>query len=347
MPVFFVMAGFFGALLWERGKLRFVRNRLERILTPFALFWTCMFPIVIWMAAYSRNWSHADSVMRATRHITTGAFLENPHPLHMWFLEYLLILYAIGFAVVWILELAARAPWLAARSATLNAWYRATLGTAWRPVIFAIPGAATLMLMRGAFLEDPPDFLPVPRIVIAYTLPFFFGWLLFRNRDLLDSFRRDAWKQTILAGALLGAWMLFIAPIQQRPEYWYWVKPLRAAAGALILWLLVFGLTGLFLRYCSRERPFARFLADGSYWMYLMHMPVVMVYQMALAPLAWPSAVKVPIVVMLSLPTLALSYDVLVRATWVGALLNGRRYPRCFAVVDPEERMHPAELPVL
>src|SRR3954463_14786676 len=51
MPLFFLVAGFFGALLWERGKLRFVRNRLERILLPFALFWVCMFPVVAWMSA--------------------------------------------------------------------------------------------------------------------------------------------------------------------------------------------------------------------------------------------------------------------------------------------------------
>ena len=337
MPVFFVMAGFFGALLWERGTLRFARNRIERILTPFALFWACMFPVVLWMAAYSRNWSHADGVRRATRFITSGAFLANPHPLHLWFLEYLLILYGIGCAVVGLLELAARVPWIAARFAVLNGWYRAILGTAWRPLVFAIPSAGALMLMRGAFLEDPPGFLPVPRIVIAYTIPFFFGWLLYRNRDLLETFRHHAWKQTILAVAILGAWMLFVAPIQQRPEYWVWIKPLRAAAGALILWLLVFGLTGLFLRYCSRERLFARYLADASYWMYLMHMPVVMVFQMALGPLAWPAAVKVPIVVVLAFPTLALSYDVAVRATWVGALLNGRRNARWFDGSTPAQ----------
>ena len=346
MPVFFVMAGFFGALLWERGKPRFARNRLERILVPFALFWACMFPVVIWMAAWSRNWGHADSLWRATRHITSGAFLENPHPLHMWFLEYLLILYGIGFAVAGLLELAVRAPWLEARLAGLNGWYRAGLGTAWRPVIFAIPSAGALMLMRGAFLEDPPGFVPVARIVIAYTIPFFFGWLLYRNRDLLDTFRRHAWTQTILALAILGAWMMFVAPVQNRPEYWHWVKPLRASAGALILWLLVFGLTGLFLRYCSRERPFARYLADASYWMYLMHMPVVMVFQMALAPLAWPAAVKVPIVVALAFPTLALSYDVLVRATWMGALLNGRRYPRWFAGGGQDRLRQPSDVDI-
>ncbi len=136
------------------------------------------------------------------------------------------------------------------------------------------------------------------------------------------------------------------APVQNRPEYWVWVKPLRAAAGALILWLLVFGLTSLYLRYCSGERRLARYLADASYWMYLLHMPVVMVFQMALAPLAWPAAVKVPLVVALSFGALALSYDVGVRATWVGALLNGRRYPRWLASAGPEGRMQPETSPL-
>jgi peptidoglycan/LPS O-acetylase OafA/YrhL len=331
MPVFFVMAGFFGALLWERGKLRFVRNRLGRILAPFALFWACMYPVVLWMAAYSREWGHAEGMSRATRYITSGAFLEYPHPLHMWFLEYLLILYGIGSLVAGFVEWVGRMPGVAASLAALNGWYRAIMETAWRPAVFAVPSAAALMLMRGGFLEDPPGFLPVPRIVIAYTIPFFFGWLLFRNRDLLDGFQRHAWKQTILALALVGAWLTFMAPLQGRPEYWFWVKPLRSAAGALILWLLIFGLTGLFLRYCSRDQPVARYLADASYWMYMMHMPVVMLFQMTLAPLAWPAAVKVLLVVALSFPALALSYDVLVRATWLGTLLNGRPYARWFA----------------
>jgi peptidoglycan/LPS O-acetylase OafA/YrhL len=305
-----------------------------------------MFPVVLWMAAYSQNWGHADGVRRATRYIASGAFLDNPHPLHMWFLEYLLILYGVGFAVVMILELGARAPWFAALLATLNGWYRTVLGTAWRPLVFAVPSAGALMLMRGAFLEDPPGFLPVPRIVLAYTIPFFFGWLLFRNRDLLDCFRNHAWLQTGLALGVLGAWMVLVAPIPKRPENWVWIKPLQAGAGALILWLLVFGLTGLFLRYCDRERPLGRYLADASYWMYLMHMPVLMVLQMGLARVAWPAAVKVPIVVALAFAILVLSYDVMVRATWVGALLNGRRYSRWRAARAADLQMERAEATV-
>ena len=328
MPVFFVMAGFFGALLWERGRLRFARNRVVRIVAPFALFWTCMFPVVLWMAAYSKNWGHPDGASRATRYITSGAFLERLHPMHLWFLEYLLILYALGFAVVALLEAAARRPWLAGRFAAGHRFYRVLLSSSWRPLTFAVPSAAALMLMRGAFLEDPPGFVPVPRIVVAYTIPFFFGWLLYRHRDLLETFRQHAWSQCVLAVAVLGAWMIFVAPVQNRPEYWIWVKPLRAAAGALILWVLTFGLTGVFLKCCSRERAAARYLADASYWMYLVHMPVVMLFQMTMARVGWPAAVKVPMVAALSFVALVVSYDLLVRDSWVGALLNGRRYPR-------------------
>jgi len=63
-----------------------------------------------------------------------------------------------------------------------------------------------------------------------------------------------------------------------------------------------------------------------------MHLPVVMGFQMALAGFGWPAAVKAPIVVALSVPVLVLSYDLLVRETWVGMLLNGRRCPRRFIV---------------
>ena len=328
MPIFFLMAGFFGALLWERGRGRFVENRLKRILAPFALFWVCMYPVVLWMAAWTKNWNHADGLARATQFILSGAFLGGLHPLHMWFLEYLLILYAIAFVVAVAFEAGCRGRISSAICAAINDWYRRALGSRWRPAIFAIPSAGVLMLMRGAFLEDPPGFVPVPRIVLAYTVPFFFGWLLYRNRDLLDTFRRCAWRNVILAAVLFAAWETFLAPIQNRHEFWYWVKPLRAAAGSLFCWLLAFGLTGLALRYFDAERPLGRYMADGSYWIYLMHMPVVITFQMVLSPLPWSSAIKVVLVVALATITLVTSYDLLVRATWVGALLNGRRYGR-------------------
>lgn len=329
MPLFFLLAGFFAALLWQRGWRAFVSNRLSRILLPFVLFWIWMNPAVSWMAAYSRNWQFPDGAHRATQYVTSGAFLQRPHPGHMWFLEYLLVLYAISLAAVPLFPLLDRA-------------WRTIAASAWRPVILAIPSAFVLMLMPGGFLEDPPGFIPVPRIVLAYTIPFFFGWLLYRNRDLIGTFERHAWRQIAFAALLVAGWMAVMDPIQHRPEYWYWVKPVRSFAVSLLMWLLSFGLTGLFLRYLNTEKPVGRYLSDGSYWIYLMHMPVVIAFQMAFAPLAWSAAVKVPVVVLFSSAVLVWSYDAFVRATWIGVLLNGRRYERWFAA--RERQVNPVPL---
>ena len=100
--------------------------------------------------------------------------------------------------MVGMLELAARFPWSPTVRRTLNGVYRSPRD---RP---GAPGLrhpqrrhphADARCVPGGSSRIPAG----PAIVIAYTVPFFFGWLLYRNRDLLDSFRRHAWKQTILA----------------------------------------------------------------------------------------------------------------------------------------------------
>ena len=82
MPAFYVMAGFFGALLWDRrGVAAFVSNRTKRVLVPFVLFWSLLFPpIAVAVISLERG---ADQVIPF---FTSGAFLKRLHPLHLWFL---------------------------------------------------------------------------------------------------------------------------------------------------------------------------------------------------------------------------------------------------------------------
>ena len=57
----------------------------------------------------------------------------------------------------------------------------------WAPLLFAVPSFLAMLLMTHPWLEDPPGFVPVVRIVVAYAIPFGFGWLLFLNTDLLET----------------------------------------------------------------------------------------------------------------------------------------------------------------
>jgi peptidoglycan/LPS O-acetylase OafA/YrhL len=69
-------------------------------------------------------------------------------------------------------------------------------------------------------------------------------------------------------------------------------------------------------------------VADASYWIYLVHLPLVLALQTAFAKADLPAGVKYALILAIALPLLFASYQVLVRRTFIGAILNGRRAPK-------------------
>ena len=68
-----------------------------------------------------------------------------------------------------------------------------------------------------------------------------------------------------------------------------------------------------------------RWLADASYWVYLVHLPLLFAIQYRLLdlPLHWTA--KFAIAVLVTSAASLASYQLLVRHTMVGTLLNGHR----------------------
>lgn len=288
MPAFFAMAGFFGGLLWEkRGRAEFTRNRFHRVVLPFAIFWSLMFPGIY---PFTRTW----------------------HPLHLWFLEYLAILYVVG-------GLVASLP----RQSWVQPAFRWALRQPYAPAIFAVFSWPALLAMRGT-LKDCDGFLPEPLILAAYVVPFGFGWLLWGARDLLSRFRRHI--PVYLVAAFAG--FVIYGTTSPRSE-----APLKAAGNVLMCWCLIFALLGLFLRFASKPSGRWRYVSDASYWMYIMHAPVVIGWQLAFTRVPLSAFAKIWIVLPLSVAVLLLTYYWFVRTTAIGALLNGRRYPRGLPVI--------------
>ena len=105
-------------------------------------------------------------------------------------------------------------------------------------------------------------------------------------------------------------------------------KTLYAMVFGVAVWGWVFGLTGAALRFLSNYSATRRYIADVSYWIYLAHLPVVAAFQVWVGhwPLHW--SVKYPLILVASFAVLFLSYHYFVRPTFIGKLLNGRKYPR-------------------
>jgi ABC-type multidrug transport system ATPase subunit len=88
------------------------------------------------------------------------------------------------------------------------------------------------------------------------------------------------------------------------------------------------GLTGLALRFLSNYSATRRYIADASYWIYLVHLPLIAALQVWVGswPLHWGA--KFPFIVVVGFGILFLSYHYLVRPSFIGQLLNGRKIRR-------------------
>src|SRR5258708_3156612 len=130
MPVFYVMAGFFAALLYARWGFRpATANRVRRIAIPFVVGWLVVFPLVVALVVLGKG-----SLAAAVAPLPPALFWTRLHPLHLWFLEYLLVLY--GLAVIAVPALGALpVRWRGA----LERGFRTAVSSWAAPLVFALP----------------------------------------------------------------------------------------------------------------------------------------------------------------------------------------------------------------
>jgi hypothetical protein len=106
-----------------------------------------------------------------------------------------------------------------------------------------------------------------------------------------------------------------------------WQTAAYALAYGLATWTWTLGLVGFALARLSDHSPVRRYLADASYWIYIAHLPLVMVLQLLVAQMTVAWWIKFPILVVVAFAILLASYELLVRHSWLGAWLNGRKVP--------------------
>ena len=174
------------------------------------------------------------------------------------------------------------------------------------------------------------DILVLPNPNLLNGLPLSGLALPTQARTILDQSvsKRSAADTTLLNRLVLEAWYpgAFLPLTLGEPNRW-WYKLGYTTTYALASWLLVFGLLGFFRRHFDHPSPTWRYLADASYWFYLIHIPVIFFIEIPLAGLAIPWPISVPIVGLSTLAILLPSYHFLVRPTFIGMVLNGRSYP--------------------
>lgn len=328
MSAFFLIAGYFAQLMIERrGVGGFVRDRLKRIAGPLAAFWPIVLAAIIacfvWDAYIENGYS------MPTESPPQEPLNADNFPLtHLWFLWVLLLFYAAlvaGRALILALDRTGRIG--RAADAAMR-----VLVTPWALPLVAAPLAATLYWTPGwmMFFGIPtPDRGLIPNLAAAtgFGTAFLLGFLIRRQGELLG---RIAGHWMVYLGLAVGACCTaFVLADGLAPSL---VPPTEASlTGAFVYALAVFASTfaalAASLRFLDRSRPAMRYLADSSYWIYIMHLPVVMAGQILVQQLAWPWPLKLALVIGGTLMLLLATYELLVRHSFVGRFLNGRKVP--------------------
>ena len=328
MPLFFILAGFFANLIISKKSWRsWWGNRFLRIALPIIVFFPVMSLTLPWIFKYGK----------------TGDFIffysDVGQPFHLWFLWQLMI-FVISTAIF-------RLPYLLGVG-VLKALNRIGLGFIGNvfgesksvlssilfrsrfPIVFIILCSVINLPTQGELIVNP----------IASGLYFVIGYSLYGNASLF-AFLKAHWRRYFLAG--LVAFTLYMilesknlvtdiySTDMKGDEY---LKAISEPFAIIIVSIKIicgvlfsYAFIGLAEKRFGAYNPRLRFISDGAYWMYLIHLPIVTFITFFMFNFHMPIEIKFLIAIVMTSIICLGTYKYFVRSTPIGILLNGRRYP--------------------
>ncbi|MEM6685676.1 MAG: acyltransferase family protein [Bacteroidota bacterium] len=325
MPIFFLIAGFFGAMLfYERSPKRMIRNRIARIVLPFIVFLMLLAPILDFSFGFSYQTLSGDSeALEKTLAFFTDvtAFLPDSTS-HLWFLYYLIYCTLFTFIIALVISKTQK---LTAKIKSFGDWIFSK--PLLRILCFAGMTFIILTILQTPMVNSSTAFVPDVHTFVYYVSFYVIGWLLYASKQHLHTFKKYDWLCTITAILLVVTQGILIqyADLDLKPNS---NSPLLIGFSSVIVWLFIFGITGLFIRYASHHSKRMRYISDASYWVYLIHLPLTALFPLTLWKLPIGAIPKFLLVTTMTGIVCFVTYNYCVRNTLIGKFLNGRKYPR-------------------
>lgn len=267
MPVFFLLAGFFAYVIWHKSKeFGFVLNRAKRILLPFLVCW--LGPSIFYLAM-----SLVINLVAHHKISISQFFSHQQYTYGYWFLYYLLLMYTLTLIVLWCKKL-------------ITSKLKLSLGRFFSSSKKLNVGAFIILVVIALFLQVlsiSAWYTPTPfrietniPILFSYTLFYLVGWQLASNREVLDKIQH-------YSRALLIAGLLVFFPVFCFLYINYFHSILIKHVGVSLFylsgWFTTLGLVGWFVKSCHKKSKLINYLADASYWIYLVQIPIILMLQ--------------------------------------------------------------------
>lgn len=329
MPLFMLIAGFFGCYIYQkRGVKGFIQNRSLRILLPFVIFFPLLMASFIFLFMYAMG--HVENKSPLLQLISSFATNPGARPnmqvstMQLWFLFNLVLFYCAALVILKI------------NAFHLTAWLSTcSVGTLRGILWFVLPLIMVPALYSQYALPLHMPDRPYPQLWSFgyYGVFFAVGWILFSSQYLLDAVS-SCWKWMLLVSVIAFAIAYQLYPrtialaVAVNPEghfpdvtHTLFLAVLQAFISVyMVLTLLVLG-----KKFLDQENAFFRYMSQSSYWVYLVHVPIILFIQILLMDMNWNLWLKYFVAVASTFIISLLSYQLLVRYTPIGWMLNGRR----------------------
>jgi peptidoglycan/LPS O-acetylase OafA/YrhL len=266
MAVLFFIAGYFSAAAYDRkGFVPFVRDRFVRLGLPTLLYMFVIGPLTQYFL--SQTWGRGGFAHQWLVHLRDGEWLSETGP--MWFCAVLLIL-SIVYGLI-----------------RLNGWLEPRIelrGDRWAGVAAFIAAMAVVTFLVRIGVSEGASVLNVhPGDFPQYVLMYAAGAFGYRGNwldETSDPFcLRWAALALSLSVPLFAVLILFGGGLQgDTASYAGGFNPVSAGKclwEALVCVGMGFLMLAVYRRYFNAQGPFARWLSDNAFGVYLIHPPIL------------------------------------------------------------------------
>ena len=317
MPTFFILSGFFTHLVITKKSWQYwYQNRFIRIVLPLFIFSPLMAATLPSIFLYG-------FILSAFEKSFFEIFLSwEGYPFHLWFLWHLIIFAVVTFCI----QMSNKIFHFLCSMLRLNFLItmirkiKIILGNFFFDGVYPVPSIILLAFVSlwtaGELIENP----------LASGLFFVLGYRLYANEKLLETIHLH-WRYYLILGSICFIFLLMLINMRNdfNDEDIRWILYVLTVVSTNIF--LSFGIIGFFMNQCSEYNKYLKFIADSSYWVYLVHLPVVTLITFAMFPLNILAEIKFILAITLTSVICLGTYKLCVRSTIMGLLLNGRTYP--------------------
>ena len=309
MPLFFLISGFFGALLfYQKGPDYMLKNRIQRILLPFLVFLFLLFPFITYSFTLGKEaFNRGEFISWQSFFSDIDHYLPS-QLIHLWFLYYLFIISAITYALMkWIYPLIKTKihinmgtlfnhPWMGLLSLTTTCWL-------------------ILFIAEIPAFETSTQWVPKWSPLLYNAIFYWYGWNLFIKKETINNYSKH-W----IIFSIIGLIFQIIKLIYLSESSYEFMQVVSSIATCF----LCMGIFGFFFQYGNFTNRTIQYGVSSAYWVYLMHFIPTVVIPIWLKDLTISVHIKFLITVSSTLFFCLATFEIFVRKTFIGSFLSGR-----------------------